>query len=179
MRDGSDLRGLLKLISGNKIKFKKTKKDKQQIFDYKEVSRVKFLFEEEFLYKVNIKTKRHLLIKRVVKGKLNLYSLVSQNSGMTMGNPGSPVIGAYTKTIYYIGKENSDYIEVLPSIDKKKFIKTLSKQTSDCQEFLNMIKDKENIEYFFEKKESESERDFTNKDSRIEQMINYYNSHCN
>ncbi|PQJ72381.1 hypothetical protein BTO14_03550 [Polaribacter butkevichii] len=179
MRDGSDLRGLLKLSSGNKIKFKKTKKDKKQTFDYKEVSRVKFLFEEEFLYKINIKSKRHLLIKRVVKGKLNLYSLISYNPGLLMGNPGSPVIGASSQTIYYVGKENSDYIEVLPSIDKKKFIKILSKQTSDCQEFLNMIKDKENIEYFFEKKESESERDFIKKDSRIEQMINYYNSHCN
>ncbi len=177
MRDGSDLRGLLKLTSGNKIKFKKTKKDKKQTFDYKEVSRVKFLFEEEFLYKISIKTKRHLLIKRVVKGKLNLYSLISYNTGLSMGNPGSPVIGAGTKTIYYVGKQNSDYIEVLPSIDEKKFIKTLSKQTSDCQEFLNMIKDKENIEYFFEKKISE--RDFTNKDSRLIDMITYYNSHCN
>jgi hypothetical protein len=178
MRDSSDLRGFIKLGIGNTIKFKKTKKDKKQTFDYKKVTRVKFLYEDEYLYKIIEKRKKIILIKRNIKGKLNLYSYVRENPGMSMSVQGSAVLGASTNTIYFIGKENSDLIEELPSIKNRKFIKTLSKFTSHCKVFINMIKDKENIDYYFEKKEREFKTDFENNDSRIEDMVNYYNSNC-
>ena len=69
----------------------------------------------------------------------------------------------------------SDYKGFLKN---RKFIKTLSKFTSHCKVFINMIKDKENIDYYFEKKEREFKTDFENNDSRIEDMVNYYNSNC-
>ena len=181
MKDGSDLRGLIKLTSGNKIKFKKTKKDKKQTLDYKRVTRVKFHFEEEYLYKITKKRKKIILIKREIKGKLNLYSLISQSSGIPIGNPGAPVIGAYTTTVYYVGKKNNDYIEELPSITNKKFIEILSKYASDCSDcsdFINKIKDKDSINYFFEKKEKEFKGNFESKDAMLEDIINYYNSTC-
>jgi hypothetical protein len=178
LRNGANLKGFIKITVDNKIKFKKTLEDKKQIFDYKKVDKLKFSFKDEYVYKITAKRKK-TLIKRTIKGKLDLYTARAQSPGIPNGNLGLSTTGGGNYTVYYIGRENSDLIEKIENEpSKKKFIETLSKYTADCQDFLNKIKDKESIEYYFENIESHSRGDAKNKDSKIENMVNYYNNHC-
>ncbi len=68
--------------------------------------------------------------------------------------------------------------EKLPSITNKKFTEILSEYASDCSDFINKIKDKDSINYFFEKKEKEFKGNFESKDAMLEDIVNYYNSNC-
>jgi hypothetical protein len=164
LRDSSHIRGLVK-ISGNEINFKKTAKDKKEVFNYRKVKRLKFLYEAEYLFKIYGNKK--VLLPRVTSGKLDLYLIKTISSGIVYRE-------------YYIGYTNSNFVEKLPKkTTKKKFRKILSEYTSDCQGFLERIKNKENIEYYFPYNDLIIEENINKKESREEDMINYYNSHCN
>lgn len=158
-RNGKTLRGHLKMTSNNDIKYKLLLGDKKQVFDDKTVNKI--IFDEdkrEFIYK--IKDKSVLLLERRIKGKLDLfYTEVITSDGF--GNE-------LHYTIYYIGKTDYDLVMFLPKNTKsKKFIKIISKYTSDCKIFTEAIKDKKSIL-----------ENFDYKNTRVIDMITYYNSHC-
>ncbi|SHN04795.1 hypothetical protein [Polaribacter sp. KT 15] len=171
-RDSTQTKGLIKITSSDKIKFKKTKNDKKEILDYKTVRMLKFIDGTEYIYKLSKKTNKILLIKRAIEGKLNLYSFeVTNNSlpGMGMAPGLSITFGlSNSRTVYYIGSNESDFMEKLPNNPKsKKFKKIISKYTSDCKNFIELIKDKKSVINNFE-----------NKNSRVEDIIKYYNANC-
>ena len=134
-KDGKEASGLIK-ISGDKIKFKKTKDDEKVKYSHKELKKIKFRFGDEFIYKTNGKS--ILLLNREVKGKLNLYSYEIQSPAVYTPN-GMMGIGN-SHTVYMIGKENSDFVEKIHHNPKnKKFKKILSRYVSDCNTFLKKI----------------------------------------
>ncbi|WP_428740538.1 hypothetical protein [Tenacibaculum sp.] len=174
-RDGNEETGFIKISINDKIKFKKTKEDKKTILNYKKVKKVKFLNGDEYLYKITIKNKRILLIKRRIVGKLELYSYTRSSPGLM--TPNGMMMGGSTTTAYLIGKRDSDLIEHLPINPKKnKFRKIIMKYTSDCPKFLKLIKDKKSVKENFAKDYSGF---FQNQGTAVEDMINFYNGNCN
>ena len=159
------------MTSNNDIKYKLLLGDKKQVFDHKTVNKI--IFDEdkrEFIYK--IKDRSVLLLERIIKGKIDLYINSGVSSGFVPngfgGNGLSIGIGGAEYTIYYIGNNSSDNIYKLPKNPKsKKFIKYITKFTDDCKGFLKVIKNKKSII-----------ENFDYKNTRVIDMINYYNSHC-
>ena len=184
-RDGKEKTGFIKISISDKIKFKKTREDKKTVLDYKKVKKVKFLEDGdgEYLYKINEKSKKILLIKRKISGKLELYSYETSSPGFPggMGMMGSGVTMSVgfggSRTNYFIGKKNSDLIVPLPYNPKKnKFRKTITKYTSDCEKFIELIKDKKSVKENFAKDYSGF---FQQQGTAVENMVNFYNENCN
>lgn len=176
-RDGSEISGLIK-ISGKKVKFKKSKGEEKIKYTYKELQKVKFRFGDEYLYKLSGKS--IFLIKRVIKGKLDLYSYEMQSPSLMMQGgmiQAGFVTGRGSSTVYMIGYNDSDFIEKLPkNPKKKKFRKVMMKYTSDCSELQNLIKDKKSVKENFAKDYSGF---FQYQGSAVEKMVEYYNETCN
>lgn len=174
-KNGIEKTGFLKISFGDKIKFKKTKEDKKTVFNYKKVKKLKFLHGDEYLYKISIKNRKILLIKRQIIGKLELYSYERNSPGLM--TPNGMMMGGNSTTAYLIGKRDSDLIEPLPMNPKKnKFRKIMMKYTSDCPEFHKLIKDKKSVKENFAKDYSGF---FLNQGTAVEDMINFYNENCN
>lgn len=178
-KDGSQVEGLLKLVgfSRNEIKFKKSKQDEKQLFNYKKVKSIKFVSGDEYFYKINVKRRKILLIKREIKGKIELFSYQAQSPGLQGGGAGFGGggvsigfnFGGGSSVVYLIGNDNSDLIEQLPrNTRKKKFWVTMSKYTSDCKDFSDKIKNKNSIK-----------KNFKHKNTAVVDMVNYYNENCN
>lgn len=175
-RNGEEKTGFIKISISDKIKFKKTKKDKKIVLGHKKVKKIKFLYGDEYLYKISVKSSRVLLIKRQIIGKLELYSYERSSPGLM--TPNGMMMGGNTSTAYLIGKRDSDLIEPLPMNPKKnKFRKIMMKYASDCPEFLKLIKDKKSVKENFAKDYSGF---FLNQGTAaVEDMINFYNENCN
>ncbi len=167
-RDGTQLKGLIKITTDNKIKYKKTAKDKKQVFDYKKAKSVKKDHGEEYYYKIN--KKQILLLKREKSVVLNLYSVqldvdIHDSNGFDKG-----FYRESHYTNFYIGKKDSYKVDYIPTKQtNKNFIKIISKYISDCPELLELIKDKKTIKENFE----------NNKQSIIENIVDYYHQNCN
>jgi len=178
-KDGTQTKGLLK-ISGftkDEIKFKKTKQDKKQLFNYKKVKSIEFLSGDEYFYKIINKKRKIILIKREIKGTLNLFSYAVQRGGIPGGGAGFGSggisigfsFGGGSSTVYYLGTEDTDFIDQLPKNSrKKKFWVIMSKYTSDCKDLSDKIKNKNNIK-----------KNFRHKNTAVVDMVNYYNENCN
>lgn len=178
-KDGTQTTGILKItgFSKNEIKFKKSKEDKKQLLNYKKVKSIEFLSGDEYFYKINTKRRKILLLKRELKGKLNLFSYTVQSAGVPAGGGGFPggglsigfSFGGGASIVYLIGKEDSDLVDQLPrNYRKKKFWDTISKYTSKCKDFSDKIKNKKSIK-----------KNFKNRNTAVVDMVNYYNDHCN
>jgi len=179
-RDGSQAEGLLKLsgFSRNEIKYKKSEQDEKQLLTHKKVKSIKFVSGDEYFYKINTKRRKILLIKRELKGMLELFSYQVQSAGFPGAggvgfNGGGDSMGigfgGGSSTVYLIGKENSDLIEQLPrNYKKRKFWVIISKYSSGCKEFSDKIMNKNSIK-----------KNFTNKNTAVVDMVKYYNENCN
>lgn len=174
-RNGKEISGLIKR-SGNSVKFKENEKAKKIKYSYKELKKIKFRFGDEYLYKINAKNKSILLLKREVKGKLDLYSYERQSPNH-IGANGMMIGGGISTTVYLIGEGGTDFVETLPMNPKKnKFRKIITKYTSDCPMFIELIKDKKSVKENFAEDYSGF---FLNQGSGVIDMINYYNKECN
>ncbi len=166
LRNNTEITGLVK-ISGNKIKFKKTKDDKKVIYSSKKAKSLKFKEGSEYHYK--IKGPNVLLLEGfITEEKLNLFTRETTSAPMMSSN-GLMMGGGITYTTFYVSKKGSDLVEELPKNEKgKRFRKIISKYVSDCQGFSEYIKDKKSIK-----------KHFKNKDNIITiNLINYYNKNC-
>jgi hypothetical protein len=178
-RDGTQAEGLIKIVGffKNEIKFKKTKEDKKQLYTYKKVKKIRFTHGDEYLYKIDAKRRRTLLIKREINGEIDLFSIQGQSPGFQGGGAGFGSggvsigfgFGGGSYAIYYIGKDDTDFIDLLPkNTRKKKFWVTISKHTSGCKEFSDKIKNKNTIK-----------KNFKDKRTAVVDMVNFYNENCN
>lgn len=120
LRNDTKLEGYIKKTKFDQIKYKKDLKAEKQVFGYKTVKKIKFLYGDEYHYKKSKKTNKTLLIKRDIKGKLDLFSFEVSNNfpggmGTGMGSGVNLTIGiSSSRNVYYIGKPDSDFIELLP-----------------------------------------------------------------
>ena len=162
LKDGKVLKGIVKKTSTNLIKFKKTESSKTETFDYKTAKKLVLIeSKSEFLYKVENRKIR--LLQRLVHGNLELYFYTAEKQGVPHG------MKALTYKVYFIGNRNVITVERLPESPlSKKFIKTLSKYTSNCKVFSKKIKDKEIIK-----------QKYKINTSLVENMVLDYNSVCN
>lgn len=162
LKDGKVLKGIVKKTSTSLIKFKKTESSKTETFDYKTAKKLVLIeSKSEFLYKVVNRKIR--LLQRLVQGNLELYFYTAAKQGTPNG------MNALTYKVYFIGNSNSNLVERLAESPlSKKFIKKLSRYTSDCKSFLKKIKNKETIKENF----------IINK-KLVENMVADYNSVCN
>ncbi len=161
-KDGTFKKGYLKITSSRKVKFKKTLKNKKQVFDFKTVTKIKGnYFGEHYYKKWGTTDSSYNLFKIETKGKVELYSLTYQGR-----NGGG---GLFIYTDYYIGKANLNTVDQLPErVEGKKFRRIFLKHTSDCQDFTDKIKSKNSIK-----------KNFKNKKTVLVDMVNYYNENCN
>ena len=159
-RDNSTKSGQVKIALGNKVKLKKNKE--KQVFDHQKVKKVVFSNQTEYVYKT--KGTSILLLKKDIKGSLELYSIESYTPGLSNG------FGSGTYITYYIGEKNSDIVEKLPSNEtSKRYRKIISKYVSGCNGFSRLIKDKKSIKKNFKDREN----------SITTNIIEYYNESCN
>ena len=164
-RNNTELEGFIKKTMDDEIKFKKTLKEKKQLYNYKTVKKVVFIGDNKTLY---YKRDNHYvyLLEKQINGKLDLYYKQVYSPGV-MGANGM-MMGGHTNTTYFIGKINSDYVEELPNnVSKKKFWLIFSKYIADCKYIIEKVKDKKSIK-----------KNFKKKSTRLFNMINDYNSHC-
>ncbi len=178
-KDGTQTKGLLK-ISGftkDEIKFKKTRQDKKQLLNYKKVKKIEFLSGDEYFYKIINKKRKIILIKREIKGTLNLFSYTVQRGGMPGGGAGFPgggvsigfSFGGGSSTVYYLGAEDTDFIDQLPRNSRgKQFWRIMSKYTSNCKVLSDKIKNKNSIK-----------KNFRSKKTAVVDMVTFFNENCN
>ncbi len=165
-RDGTVKYGLVKITGANKIKFKKTKKDKKIIYTHKELKKINFSPYNEHEYKISGSS--ILLLKKVITGKLNLYSIEGRSPPL-YGQNGIPMSTGATYIMYYLSKNGSDLVEALPLNEKrKKYRKIFSKYISDCVNFSEYIKDRHAIKKNFK----------DNIKPITENIVTFYNEKC-
>lgn len=167
-RDGTQKNGLGKLAKlGTKIKFKETKKDEPNFYDYRKLSGfvIKYNIENiEYEYKI-IQGKTGAKLLRVKeRGKLNLYYTIV-NSGAWSAGPNGVMnySGGYDTEVYYIGSKDENIVyetHGLIGVSKKKFKKLTNTFFKDCPELMKKITDKE-----FKKR-------------HIVEIIEFYNDKC-
>ncbi|TCI94887.1 hypothetical protein [Tenacibaculum sp. M341] len=162
LRDGSSLKGLFKLTSGNKIKYRKTKDSKKRTFNQKEVKELIFDDGEIYTYKIlqkNIGGRRKdvvFLVKEEQKGKLSLFSREFSGSNYLTGDN-------FTSNLFYICRKNSIYIKQMHHRDKKN-IAILKSMGNECSIFTEKIRDKNSYKKNFE--------------SSFKKAIKFYNHNC-
>ena len=165
LRNETKLDGFLKITSDDEVKYKKTLKDKKQLFNHKTVKSVVFTKSKKKYYYKHDKYYVYLLEKEI-QGKIELYFKVFSSppimgpNGMMMGG------GSFKK--YYITKKDSDKIEQLDTnVKSREFWLTFSKYVADCQHLINKVKDKKSIK-----------KNYRKKSSRLINMVNDYNTNC-
>ncbi len=156
LQDGTVHKGIGRIGYENEVIFKENKKAKKQVFNERNV--LKIVFEKlgvdlTLEYKI-IKGKRTpLLLELVLKGELNLYQEVYENT-----EPGN----YYTTTNYFFSKKNEIFVTEITSTHpfSKNFKKVASKYFKDCPLLVKKIESKE----------------FTKKD--IVKVVEFYNKNC-
>ncbi|TVZ55347.1 hypothetical protein OD91_0593 [Lutibacter sp. Hel_I_33_5] len=170
LRDGSKLIGSIEVKPNGKIKYRKDKNSKKEILDHKRVKKLRFFNGGNYEYKI---LNNSIILARIgLIGKLNLYYYLKDSPGMYLPlysngvlSVGVELFKGKEKKGYYIGRKNEDLIENLFSNPKRgKFFSVISKYTSDCPEFIKLIKNKSVIKKKF--------------DSDVVQIIRYYNQNC-
>ena len=101
-----------------------------------------------------------LLLKVEIKGKVNLYSILVANPP-SMGPNGMMYGGGGTHTVYYVSKNNSEFISSLVGTFGGGFKRRAMKFFNDCPELVEKIKRRK---YKF--------RDF-------KEIVQFYNNKCN
>jgi hypothetical protein len=149
--NGNISKGLVKNKGVNGMKFKESENSKSFKFNYKEI----LGFDkknEKYRYK-NEKGSSPILVKIILKGKLNLYSKTYTSSGMPISNGGS--FGGGSTTYYFIEK-GIEFIKLGKRVKKKHQI-----YFNDCVILIEKLNKK------------------ILKRKNPHKIINFYNTNCN
>lgn len=166
-RDGSSVTGFVKIDNFNRVKFKKDKKDKKEVYQPSAVYRVYFDGNngeiKEFIIE---KGYSHYEIYDVIsEGYLTLYSKTYTYNNMHMG-PNGQMMGGGTSssTSYYIKRkfeEEATFFLSFGSIPPKRFKKVVRDYFKDCPALVEKVNNKE-----FKKK-------------HMDEIVAFYNQNCN
>lgn len=173
-KDGTQITGLGKLKGANKVKFRKTRKDKAKKYDFKNLEKVKIYEADDIITYVYLKIKgknKYKVLEQVVVGEVMLYKIVAQgqHAGVGMGGFGGAGGGmgfgmgtSFTIKNYYVKRKNDQEVTHLgsTSLFSKSFKKAAGNYFKDC---LNLVKKIQNKEY--------KKRD-------IREVVEYYNTEC-
>ncbi|NQX82654.1 MAG: hypothetical protein HRT66_11775 [Flavobacteriaceae bacterium] len=176
LRDGTVLKGLSKIRSNNKVKFRVDRDSESKTYSYRDIDKI--VINESgsmntYQYKIIQRKNSNISLMSVVcEGKLNLYKLsntyTTVHAGVPIGAGFGPGFGGgfgSSNTIikYYVGDSKTDFVEkisTLGSIFRKSFKKTASKYFKDCPSLVKLIKNK------------------TYGRDDIEEIVRYYNDKC-
>lgn len=173
-KDGTQITGLGKLKGANKVKFRKTRKDKAKKYDFKNLEKVKIYEADDintYVY-LKVKDKNHYrVLEEVVVGEVMLYKIVShgQHAGVGMGGfggaGGGMAIGmgtSFSIKSYYVKQKNEQEVTHLGSTDlfSKSFKKAAGSYFKDCPDLVKKIQNRES-----------KKRD-------IREVVEYYNTEC-
>ncbi len=173
-KDGTQITGLGKLKGANKVKFRKTRKDKAKKYDFKNLEKVKIYEADDintYVY-LKVKDKNHYrVLEEVIVGAVSLYKIVShgQHAGVGMGGfggaGGGMAIGmgtSFSIKSYYVKRKNDQAVTHLgsTSLFSKSFKKAAGSYFKDCLNLVEKIQNKE-----FKKRD-------------IREVVEYYNTEC-
>lgn len=173
LRSGDSLEGLAKLVSNERIKFRKDRKYPKRTYNYREVSEI-FINEagrtKHYQYKVVERNADSYvkLVEVISQGKLNLYRVHKQGgysgmthhmgAGMTMSMGGS-----YNINEYFVGEVGSDIVKRLTStgnLFERNFKKAAVEYFKDCPALVSKLEEK-----IFGKND-------------LEEIVGFYNKEC-
>ncbi|MBL4905499.1 MAG: hypothetical protein JKZ00_05725 [Flavobacteriaceae bacterium] len=165
--DGSEIFGYGRIKINDKIVYRKLKKGKKKIYNYKKVKKItvfkdstKLTYEYKIVLGTIIRRDIKLLPEPIIKGAINLYQ--KQINGITsFGGIGGGT--RFSHTYSYISKKGKTTVRYLSTDDttSKKFKRFASTYFSDCPDLISKI----NSNYF--------------KESGIKGIVKYYNKNCN
>ena len=180
-RNGEIKKGLTKIISSRKVKFRYHKKSAKEIYDYKVLKKIEILekgdvIPKTYMFKLikpkNSHYSQPALMEPIVTGKMNLYMRTTVTNGLMMpigygkfGGIGGTMTMKTEFDNYYVCKDDSDIVIKLATIGRalfhKNFIKSASEYFKDCPILVDKIKNK------------------TFKKRDIKRIVRFYNSNCN
>lgn len=172
LNDGSQLKGLVKLTKGNKVKYRLNKESEKRIFNKHSVDRVVLFKEdgelEEFAFRqIERSSISSIKVMQVItRGKITLYKVVTHGTHYYGGGlPGqAPMMGAsYSISNYYVGKEDSKLVNQITSkgaLFEKNFKKAAMNYFKDCPALVKLIENK------------------TYRKRDLEEIVKYYNEKC-
>lgn len=180
LRNSDTLRGYARISLKNKIIFREKKELDKQRLDSKTVKKISINengLTREYEYKLLRKKSGQAvptLMTPVTLGKINLFRTTAQrfshlgNSDFGMNNQNSfgfPSGTYFSIDQYYVGEDETDFVEHLTSTEfnifGKSFRKTASEYFKDCPELVKRIKNR------------------TYRKNDIEEIVTYYNEECN
>jgi len=177
-RDGTVVEGLAKITSKKKIKFRKKKGSKKELYNYEDLDRVKITFNNwdrltisTYFYK-KTELNKYSLLREIIKGKLSLYEKKIINSG----DDWTPM--STSDSGYYVWKQDDEIAVLLAShkhsdnIFSKKYKKTALRYFHDCPVLVKKIENNE-----FQTTISPFGQSI-NKGKNIKKLVNYYNEKC-
>lgn len=167
-KDGTELRGLAKLTTDNKVKFRKARKEKKTWYSLSEDLEKVMLLQEGYWVTYVFRTVKDKtmgrVLRKVVAGEVSLYSKTTSGAIMGPGDPGMvPMMLNYDVDNYYVQRKGETAVTHLGSnqIFTKNFKKAASDYFKDCQMLVKKIQNKE-----FKKRD-------------LEEIVEYYNTACN
>ncbi len=170
LRDGTIISGTGKINMYDRIVFRKNRKDKKTMYDYKTVKRVKVIIgdsEKNYEYKVikGLTSDNIKLMESIDIGEVILYAKqLNGTSSIPMGPSGSGITmhQSSTLTLYFISRKGEDIVTSLNTGNtySKKFRNIAEFYFEDCPKLLNKIKSKHFNRY------------------GIESIVSYYNNYC-
>ncbi len=165
-KDGTVKSGYGKLANGDKVKFKKEKKEKAVKYHFSLLKEVQFDLGNILTYVyLNVKNiEKPKVLKRIVDGKISLYTLATGGYAPA-SNAGGGFGGVYMYYIndFYVKKATSKSVTHLGSdqLFSKNFKKAASVFFKDCPSLVEKIQNEEL-----------KKRD-------IKEIVEYYNENCN
>ncbi len=163
LRDGTVLKGQAKTFASGIIKFRKNKRDKKTVYNYKTAKSVILELEdttEVYTYKIlSGKKPRLMQIVKEYPGKVNLYMVKLHSINMRESGFSNEDISS----TYYINKGKGDVVIKIALqffiYGNRHFKKTALDFFKDCPALIEKIKNKE-----FKKRDIEAIVDYYNKD---------------
>ncbi|MBJ2174549.1 hypothetical protein JBL43_09890 [Aureibaculum sp. A20] len=173
-KDGTELKGLAKVTSKKKIKFRTKKGAKKQLYNYLELDGVKITFNNwdrlvisTYYYKKTEQFK-YSLLKEIIKGKLSIY----HKSGIQSGEDWSDM--STSENGYYVWKEGDEIAVLIENFEQtdnifsKKNKKAAIRYFNDCPELVKKI---ENNEFKGTVNPLSQRID-------LKRVVNFYNENC-
>lgn len=172
-RNGTKAEGYAKLISKDRVKFRKSLSYKGTKYDFEEFEYVEIRYSQEKIKYVQLPVQgsdRKEIVQELIIGPVSLYSTTNSGYAPTAGNFGTAAgmtagLGVnYSIENYYLKTQKSDSLIHLGSnqLFSGKFHKKGAEFFADCKELAVRIKIKEKG---FRKR-------------NIEEIVKYYNSNC-
>ncbi len=137
LKDSIEVSGLAK-ISGNIIKFKKSKKDKKKKYNYRKAMKLTFKNGDQHVFKIS--NGKIILPKIETLGKISLFSIQKTVTNFDFDHTGNNTPprsnGSNTFTIYYFGRDNSYSVTALRN--KKSDEKIYNEFFKNCKVFVDL-----------------------------------------